>query len=586
MISSTKVVLGALAVACTLGGCGSRSSYWDQPVDTSVKSYGLANGVALVDDAAHRVVIVGAQADHTPMKVSLSIGHSVTTVATSPDGTKLFVLSQGDWPLETASDQHPSLTVIDATNFDPVTNKLPTEKVYPMTPPLPNLAIDPLGTATEAWAVAYSGTGSSGSFVENPNEIVLFNLAKDPAAATSSLPNPVTRNLRSFGGVPQRLVFTPDLRLPDFNSTTGTVTRLLLVESNVNDLTLLDLHHAGLGDPTNPAAPIDTRAEITVQLTNGATSENLTPAGVVVDDGDPADPNDARIALWTSTDSNVYIFELVPSTDGAPNPFTPTPNLAPVGGVPSQVAFVHTSKEPTDDYGLRVAALVPTMSSAVLIDTSDFTTNFTTQVTLPAAYTNMSLVTSVVGTSAVDVALLWAQSASSTGSLVPGQTNVIGSATGVAFWNLGDTLGGIAVVSVSAPIAAVYDVPGAFPQYKILDLAESGGLVVLDLSQQTASPLSSTESTNVTIAPDGKRMWAYVPSGIDLAWVGFPALNPLPLTTDTPIENVYDVQGLGGTRALIATHAEGTWGATIFDAIDPQQATARSATSLLLEATP
>jgi len=478
-VKLAKMGTAAVALACAAGGCGSRSGYWNQPVAAS--SYGLANGVALVDGTANRVVILSANPDQTLSEHAVTIGHNVTTVATSVDGYKLYVMSSGDWPPQSASDQLPELTVIDVS-----TRGSPRPTTYPMQQPLSNLVIDPLGQ----WAVAYAGSAST-SFIENPNEIVLLNpnLPYTPPAPTSdcadggaapvgdggaTLPNPVTLDIQSFGGTPQQLSFTPPLFLPNGTDANGDVvgatTRLLLIESTV-DLTMLDMTYAFL--PQCLRHP-----EITVQLTDGTSTQQEVPAGVAVDDGDPSDPTDARIALWTSTDSNVFIFKLIAASPGPNlNLFTPSINSAPVGQVPSAVTFVHTSPLPANDYGLQVLALVPALSSAVFIDDSDETT----RVALPAAYSQLSLVTSVVNagstaTTGPDVALLWQQGTSATES-----------GAGVAFWGLANTSAeGIDVVSVTQPIQSVLDVGGATsqnPQLKVLQLVDDDvpGAVAGDL---------------------------------------------------------------------------------------------------------
>ncbi len=78
-------------------------------------------------------------------------------------------------------------------------------------------------------------------------------------------------------------------------------------------------------------------------------------------------------------------------------------------------------------------------------------------------------------------------------------------------------------------------------------------------------------------------MWAY-DQGTDLASINFTTLNPTPLTTDAPISVVYDVASLAVSgRSLIAISAQGTLGATVFDAINPE-ASARQDVALLLEA--
>ena len=577
----------AVALACAAGGCGSRNGYWNEPI--SATSYGLANGVALVDGAANRVVIVSANPDQTVSEQAVTVGHNVTTVAASADGYKLYVMSSGDWPPQSASDQLPQLTVIDVS-----TRGAPTPTTYPMQQPLSNLVIDSLGQ----WVVAYAGSAST-SFIENPNEIVLFNpsLPYTPPASTpecpdggaapiadggTTLPNPVTLDIQSFGGTPQQLSFTPPLFLPNGTDANGNVvgatTRLLLIESTV-DLTMLDMSYAFL--PQCLRHP-----EITVQLTDGTSTQREVPAGVVVDDGDPGDPTDARIALWTSTDSNVFIFKLIPAEPGANlNLFKPSINSAPVGQVPSAVTFVHTSPLPANDYGLQVLALVPALSSAVFIDDSDETT----RVMLPAAYSQLSLVTSVVnagttGSAGPDVALLWQQGAGATES-----------GAGVAFWGLANTSAeGIDVVSLTQPIQSVLDVGGATsqnPQLKVLQLVDNG-VYVLDLTARTASPLSTSGAPSLTVSADGARMWAFEQGGTNLAEILLPGLSLVPLTTNLPLGSVYDVTmasadaGAGAASALIATHPAGSWGATVFSTTNPSTATARNATSLLLEPAP
>ena len=264
-----------------------------------------------------------------------------------------------------------------------------------MTEPRPNLAIDPVGD----WAVAYSGPVSTtpspfssatrSSFVQNPNEIVLFDLKNPPTA--------VTRTLQSFGGTPQRLVFTPTLALPASKGPR----RLLLIETDI-DLTMLDLDRA-----LAPSPP----PEITVPLTSDTTATQVQTAGLAVDGRNPQDPNDARFAVWASNNTNVFTLQLVAPPTGAANDFVPTIKLTDVGGIPSDVAFVET-EDATSPTGLalQVAALVPSKTSAVLVDPDK---SLTTTVALPAAYASFSLVTDLVAgtagaTGGTDVALLFA----------------------------------------------------------------------------------------------------------------------------------------------------------------------------------
>ena len=128
----------------------------------------------------------------------------------------------------------------------------------------------------------------------NPNEIVIVDLEAEAEAVVTP------RTLRSFGGRPQRVSFTRTLSLPAGQR------RLLVVETD-QDVHLLDLDNVR-------ATP--RRPEITMRLTSGATAAAVKPAAVVVDDGDPAKNDDARIGIRAENDSSVFMFTLVPAPPG------------------------------------------------------------------------------------------------------------------------------------------------------------------------------------------------------------------------------------------------------------------------------
>lgn len=176
--------LAGLAVV----GCGGRPSYWDTSASSGFASYGLANAVALIDNSDHRVVMLNALADQRLSTRSFPIGHNVLSVSTSRDGHHLFVLSAGDSPRRTASDEFPLLTVIDTSPADPTVTR------YAMSVPLPNLALDPLGR----WAVAYTGAGAPASFVENTNEIVVFDFEHTGRGAAAAYAPQSRRHSAAF----------------------------------------------------------------------------------------------------------------------------------------------------------------------------------------------------------------------------------------------------------------------------------------------------------------------------------------------------------------------------------------------------
>ncbi len=539
-----KNVLGILALSfamtLTTSACGSRPAVWDAPVETkNPKILGLASAVAIIDDPAERALLLVPKADQELEKIFVPIGKKVLRAEVSPDANRLFVLSAGDVPRRSERDQRPSLTVIDATTH--------AAKRFDLAAPLSGIAIDPSGK----WAAVYAGGAASDAFVENPNELVLVDLEAAPGPN-----NPVTTTLRSFGGRPARVTFSPSLVLPEGPR------RLLVVETE-QDVAILDLDHVRDETP---------RPEITVRLTSGGDARVIKPAGVVFHDGLASRNDDARIGIRLANDTNVLTLELAAAAAGpALNDFSPKINMTDVGGIASDIAFVQT------DGGLRLAALVPSSQSAVLVETE---TSITTQVPLPAAYSRLSLITDITGSgrsldggAATDVALLW---------------NGTSVSSGVAFWSLGKTSGqpyrSVEVLNLGSAsgVKGVRDVPKPRTELKILETGGTG-FFVLNLASRTAAPLTTRGTATIATSPDGQRMWAFQQADTKLSSIDLEKLHPVELIIDRPIHAVFDVARSDGGRSLVAIHAKGTLGATIFDARTPDAVGSRLHSALLLE---
>ncbi|MCS6899809.1 MAG: hypothetical protein RMJ98_09205, partial [Myxococcales bacterium] len=323
------VILGGLAI-----GCGERDPVWDTFLgDAPILA--LRDAAVVVDGTAERALVLQAEADLTLSASSIPLGRNIPVggAAVTTDQGRLVVLSRGDVPRRTAKDQGPALHVLGGSP--------PTlQQRYALSDPLSSLTLDPLGR----YAVV-SASGGDTSFVSNPNELIITDLTRPPADN-----NPAALTLRSFGGRPQRLDFTPPLELPSG-------TQRLLVAQTDRDIAILDL-----ADPT--------RFEITVRLTSGTT--RLEPAGLAVSDGEPGKNDDARLAIRLARDPDVVLVDLLTPTDDAAAsgaPFRPVPNIVGVGGVATDLAFVRT------DGGLRLAALVPSTRSLVLIEPTTGTTS-------------------------------------------------------------------------------------------------------------------------------------------------------------------------------------------------------------------
>ncbi len=284
-----------------------------------------------------------------------------------------------------------------------------------------------------------------------------------------------------------------------------------------------------------------------------AAAQPPAPAAVVVDDGDPASADDARIGIRFQNDRNVMVLQLAPAPGGAAG-FLPSVNVVDVGGVPTDIAFVRT------DGGLRLAALVPAAGNAVLIDP---TTTIVTNVALPAPYQRLSLVTGGAAgagaAGAADVALLW-------------QGGTAGA--GVAFWELGQTAGrafhSIETVAVGVQVGAVLDVPLVGAALKVLagSSPTDQTFYVLDLVARTAAPLSISQArTTLRVSPTGRRVWTFVAGGTALAATDVASKQVRSLRADSPIDDVFEIGRAGDDhgRSLIALHAGGGVGVTVYD---------------------
>ncbi|OJY29518.1 MAG: hypothetical protein BGO98_47570 [Myxococcales bacterium 68-20] len=535
---SWKSKVAVLGLALAGSACGDRPDVYDAPIETQLQAFALVDRVALLDRPANRVALLTPKAGQELDRRFVGVGRSTVRAEASPDQRRLFVLSAGDVPRRKDKNERPSLTVVEGAGA----------RRFELESPHSGFSIDPKGRYVALFAAPAAGTVQT-AFVENPNEIVIVDLEAPADAAVTP------RTLRSFGGRPQRVSFTDPLSLP------GGQRRLLVVETD-QDVHLLDLDNIR-------ATP--RRPEITMRLTSGATAASVKPAAIVVDDGDPARNDDARIGVRAANDSSVFMFTLVPApaTQVAEEPgtvlndFFPEPNQTDVGGIPSDIQFVRT------DGGLRLAAVVPTARKAVLVDP---TTSITIDVQLTEPYSRMSLITSVVGGAAgADTALLYGS----------------GGSRGVAFWSLGKTLDKnyrtVEVVSLASSIERVRDVPPPRPELKVLEGQGSGGFFVLNLASRTAAPLTTLAQPTIHVAPDGQRLWAYQRGSLQLAQVTLENLHPIPLPLDRPIDSVFDVVRADGGRSLVALDARGGVGATVLDALAPDTTASRSYYGILLE---
>lgn len=518
-------LLGGTAAVLLAVGCGGRPSAWDSDFDLGQQASGQGNlkepqlegltgALSVLDPNRNELLMLTSPRRFELAVERFPVGRDVVKFDRSRAQDKLFVLSRGVVPRLRDSDEAPQLRV-----FDGSANPRELEK-FTLQDPYDQLEIDPEGQ----WLIVHGSEG----LVSNPNELILVELDR----GRETLPS---QTLDSYGGKPRKFRFSPELNVP------GTQPRRLLVVLREKDLAIIDL--------TNLDAP-----EITVGMPEKAGGGFATPADVAFHDG-VAGETEPMLAVRLEGDPSVYLLTLRGDA-GDPRGFSLDANLVDVGGAPSAVEFVHTER----DGGLRVAALVPTRSAAVLVDP---TTSTTQDVALPRRFTSLARTTNEAGE---DVALLY------------------GDAKTIAFWQLGAAVGtpyrSIDSYDIGIQVSEVSNTDSA--DRKVLS-GTSGSSVrqfyVLDLTERKSFPLDALRDLTLNVAPDGGRLWAYEPFTSGFAQLTFDPLQPTSLYTEAPILYVHELRTAAGgsERSAVALHVlagEGgsTLAATLFDGVAPSSA--------------
>lgn len=518
-----KSRIGFSAVLLFLvAACGDRPEVWDTSTDET-RVLGLRTQVAFVDNGAHRVVLASPQGTELD-RTYVSIGKNVANAVTSSDGERLFVLTRGETPRRTTSDERAALSVIASG----------AERRFPLDTSFTAITLDPKGRYVALLPSSVATT--SGAFVENPNQFTVVDLDAPAGQEISA------RTLRSFGGRIQRATFTEPLTVG------GEQKRFLVLETD-EDISLLDLGHLHDGAAGRP--------EVTVRLTSGTTGRVVTPAGIVFDDGDPARNDDATIAVRPQNDSNVVILTVAPgSTEDAANDFSVRVNLVDAGGIVSDLAYVKT------DAGRRLAALVPSTKRGVLIEQE---TSATTEIAFPDGYSRIAL---IGGDTTVDTAVLY------------------GATSGIAFWALGQTgttpYRSIETLAMPGGASTLLDVPEAHGDIKIISPQSRSGFFVLNLRTKTAAPLTTSSAASLHVAPTTERVWAYTPGTTNIAQLSLTSLSPVVVPLPKSADAVFEVITATGP-SLLAVSANGAGTAMIVDANAPQDSGITLYEGLLLE---
>lgn len=373
----------------------------------------------------------------------------------------------------------------------------------------------------------------------NPNQIAVVDLAAPPSDR-----NPALRTVRSFGGVPNGVVFSPPMRL------NGAARTLAVVLSDAY-VTLLDL--------ANPGRP-----EISVRLTLPEDPRAIRPTQVLFD------AEQATVYVRASASNDVYALRLVPVTPDGPqgNDFRPSINQLAAGLNPSDMALIGEAS------ARKLLVVSPGSRDARVIDA---VANTTVTIPLDAAATRILLFT---GASPRDPnpaprALLYGDRS---------------TAAAVSFLELTDIDArrgqNVEAVRLPASVNALLSLPGRDAVMIDHPPGEAAGrLSLLDLTRRTVSPIVAEVSLGgARFDSDRQRLWVAPRGNTRVGWVDLRTFSPDELRLDEPVTAVIPLPGpMGAAGRVVALH-EGAEGAvTVLDAADLRRETARTIRGFLLD---
>jgi hypothetical protein len=286
---------------------------------------------------------------------------------------------------------------------------------------------------------------------------------------------------------------------------------------------------------------------VTIKLPQSEEKVPYRPVELAFDDGAADDDTDARVAIRLDGTADVVLLNLrAPDVEG--ESYSVLVNIVDVGGVPSEIEFVHT------DGGLRLAALVPGKQRATLVEPNTMATEM---VDLGGAFTQMTKITDSVSTTpdGGDVALLWGEDRS------------------FGFWSLGSTsstpYASVEKTSIDFSVEHVLTVPDGSGNGHLRILAGSSNeFFVLNLLNREATPLVADPgvSLSVKVSRDGKYAWVTENGSGVFSAVDLSNLHPQELHVEPVMTSLGDVERASGGRSVIVFHGDdGSASATLFD---------------------
>lgn len=522
----------ALAVSCRTA-----DARYDRAL-TVLDPVSVGSALLYVDVGNHRAVRVDLSTAATTSD-PVDIGHDAV-LAVAREGTVMgaarteaLVLTRGRRGDPGVAPEAGALSVIPAAG---------SARRYTLGSPFNALSQTPDGR----FAFAYFTTDRQATrLLFNPNEVAVVDLDAPPSAT-----NPVLRTVRSFGGIPNGVVFSPPMRIQG-------ETRTLAVVLSDAYVSIMDLAHLD-------------RSEITVRLTLPEDPRAIRPEQALFD------AQASTIYLRARSSDDLYVLQLNAVTpDGATgNDFRPTLNQLAAGRAPADMALFGAAD------ARRLLVVSPGSSDARVIDARANTT-VTIPLEAPADKILVFDATAPRDPMVATRALLY-----STGSTV----------RAVSFLELADIEArraqNVETVQIGRPVVSAL----ALPERAVVMLGHPssgamGQLSLLDLAHRTVSPIfAEVALEGAQFDRDRAALWVAPHGSTRVGYIDLQSFRPGEVRLDAPVTQVVPVRDGGRSRVVAVHDAEGGW-ITLLDATTPRREDARSwqgflLTGLLDEVTP
>lgn len=514
----------ALFTLLAAASCREPDAQWNDAPST-LAPVPVGSSLLYVDVAHHRAVRVDLASPDAPA-TSTPVGHGAV-LAVAREGTVMgaardeaLVLSRGLRGEPGVAPEAGALTAIPGSG---------APRRYELGSPFNALSQTPDGR----FAFAYFTTDRQADrLLFNPNEVAVVDLDA-PAGAR----NPVRRTVRSFGGIPNGVVFSPPMRIQ------GETRTLALVLSDAY-VSIVDMAHLD-------------RSEITVRLTLPEDARAIRPEQALFD------VEGATIYLRARSSDDLYVLRLNPVTADGPtgNDFRPTLNQLAAGRAPADMALFGAAD------ARRLLVVSPGSSDARVIDSLANTT-----VTIPLeAPADRILVFDGAAPRDATVrtrALLYAAT---------------GTGRAVSFVELDDieSRRGQNVETVQVGRQVVSALP--LPERGVVMLGHPssgamGQLSLLDLAHRTVSPIFAEVALEGTqFDRDRAALWVAPQGNPRVGYIDLQTFRPGEVRLDAPVSQVLPLR-----NGVAAVHASAAGWVTLLDATSPRRDGARSWQGFLL----